>query len=296
VFSGHLSGEVRFQEEKTEHAELYPYVLGLVAKDTRARLEAFEEYRRAVVGRHGGGMDELDRAYGLSFISSIGMIGKTAVWNSLQKWVREITSPETVHVDREAGRISKPERIVTIAGPEGSGKLFVINRLKDEADIRNCPVWVLGERGDYKSLVGGPEVEPAGIARTAQSARAAKTAHTALERFIVGWQRLAASGSTKGAILVADTLESLTSEEREFLDYLKRRIEIALGEGDEPGIFIVITDSHPRLDRLAAGYVPRSEKTRDLLLTHPHKSDVDEIIEAFRGRTVGNKDLQRLTA
>lgn len=114
VFSGHLRQEVRFQQEKTEYAELYPHVLGLTSKDINDRLEAFEGFRQAVGGRLGGGIGHLELEYGLSAIWSIGLIGKESALNDIIAWFKAIYD----YVDAyRAIRVEKvPERISAARG------------------------------------------------------------------------------------------------------------------------------------------------------------------------------------
>ena len=63
VLRAHVEQEPVIENEELEWAELYPHVRGLLTKDSRARLEAFEEFRQAVVSRLTGGIEALDRAY-----------------------------------------------------------------------------------------------------------------------------------------------------------------------------------------------------------------------------------------
>jgi len=87
VFAAHLNDEVTFPREQIQYAELYPHIRGLMAKDKRARLDAFENFKRSVIARMTGGIQELEKAYGLARINSLGMIGKDEVWNELMNWV-----------------------------------------------------------------------------------------------------------------------------------------------------------------------------------------------------------------
>jgi serine/threonine protein kinase/tetratricopeptide (TPR) repeat protein len=332
VFAGHLNRDIRFREEKTEYSELYPHVLGLVGKEINPRLESFEEFRRAVVGRLGGGIKELDRAYGLSFISSIGMIGKNEAWEQLLVWMRDITNyMSTVHKQRSLPKANtvlgsplkpsinknrdedgstlngsgtdklfqeryqarvkdtslkcgppEPARVLTIAGPNGSGKSFVVKCLRNDFPIRDCSIFELNKKGHYEFLVGAAELQPAFHERNK------------LEGFVRGWERLVTASAKSGVLVVMDGIEDSKAEEREFLDYVRRRIDIAYGEGDETGVYIVITGNHPRLDRISARYTPRQAKARHITLTHPQQLDLKTIVEFFRGHAAGIKDLKRL--
>jgi len=90
IFAGHLKQEARFRQEKTENAELYPHVLGLVAKDIDPRLESFGSFRTAVSGRFGGDISELEGAYGLSTIRSLGLIGKESAMHGIAVWSKQL--------------------------------------------------------------------------------------------------------------------------------------------------------------------------------------------------------------
>jgi serine/threonine protein kinase/tetratricopeptide (TPR) repeat protein len=91
IFAGHLGQEVRFKQEKTEYAELYPHVVGLVGKEVSRRLETFERFRRAVIGRLGRRIGELNRVLAISAIRSLGIIGQKAVISDVAAWAETIS-------------------------------------------------------------------------------------------------------------------------------------------------------------------------------------------------------------
>ncbi len=141
VLRAHLEREPVIEEEELEWAELYPHVCALLTKDRKARLEAFEELRRAVVSRLTGGIEELDRAYGLARIDSLPMIGKGEAWGEMMTWLGEV---------REAER-HKPT--LRIEGEPGSGIGFMIDALCAEAAIVQTAVVRLGARAESRRLV-----------------------------------------------------------------------------------------------------------------------------------------------
>jgi serine/threonine protein kinase len=163
VFAGHLREEVRFEEEKTVYAELYPHVLGLVGKEINPRLEAFEEFRRAVEGRLGGRIEELERAYGMSVISSIGMIGKDDVWRDVIAWLDQITTDNrTEHTFNDFPQTSKKLSNLKALSIEESSKSAIFtkgitDRLLSNVTEHDSPV-VQSNVTQPKQLliVGGP--------------------------------------------------------------------------------------------------------------------------------------------
>src|SRR5688572_6734913 len=132
VLRAHLECEPVIEEEALEWAELYPHVRALLSKDAQKRLAAFEEFRRAVVGRLTGGIEDLDRSYALARIDSLGMIGKGAAWESLLGWLGRLGAADVAHT-------------VSVSGGEGVGKRFLLSALRMEAALRGVRTLTPGE-------------------------------------------------------------------------------------------------------------------------------------------------------
>jgi serine/threonine protein kinase/tetratricopeptide (TPR) repeat protein len=342
VFSGHLRSEVRFRGEKTEYAEFYPHVLGLVAKESRARLEAFEDFRRAVAGRLGGGIDELDRAYGLSFISSIGMIGKEEVWQGIRDWSDSINSyvtnrrkaagsrslesvPSTdantnrrssIKIDSGASNltdkllesvrrqeivddvveIDPPARLVTLVGPSGSGKSYLVNELVEHCRLSGTSVWYLGSKpparglDEMSSVLHQPGQRPDARVR----AKKVDPRSVLLDRYMDGWDRLAASVSTKGVVLVVDCIEDLDKEQIGFLEYLAKRLNIALSENLDPGIYVAVSGAHRNLKRGIAELLSIDVTVELYTIAPLQRKDIREVIDRLCGGVATVEDLKHL--
>ena len=133
VLRAHLEREAVIDEERLEWAELYPHVRALLTKDRRARLEAFEELRRAVVSRLTGGIEELDRAYGLARAQS--PMPETLPAEA-EHWISEIQPLRA--------NDSKKESAIEIVGRVGSARSRLVDALCAEAAIRGCYVLRVG--------------------------------------------------------------------------------------------------------------------------------------------------------
>jgi serine/threonine protein kinase/tetratricopeptide (TPR) repeat protein len=346
VFSGHLQREIRFQEEKTEYAELYPHVLGLVAKDVNARLEAFEDFRRAVAGRLGGGVGELERAYGLSFLSSIGTIGKKEEWRVAEQWLNDIdaylasrsrmegastvesAARVTAAVDagpiasdasfvRELERellasapservpevpvvgttVERPYRSITVKGPAGSGKTYVVERLVDRCRLRGRTVRYLG----VGTASGFPfddttDFAPPGETKgkSAAGAKGADPRSFLLDRYMHQWDRLVSVGATDGVVLVVDGLERLEEEQKGFLEYVAKRIGISESGGEDPGVYIVVSGNHPRLERQVVALYQNQIESKALTIPPLRKADLEDLVARFHGRMISGDDRRNL--
>jgi serine/threonine protein kinase/tetratricopeptide (TPR) repeat protein len=150
VLRAHLQREPLIHEEELKWAELYPHMRALLTKDWRARLEAFEELRRAVTGRLTGGIEALDRAYGLARIDSLPMIGKEEVWKEMMRWLGEV---------RSGGR---DVPTLHIEGAPGSGIGFMMNALSAEASIVRIPMVRLGSHMDFGTFLHGTRSQQPG--------------------------------------------------------------------------------------------------------------------------------------
>ncbi len=142
VLRAHIDRTPVIEDEELEWTELYPAVHGLLAKDSRPRLESFEELRRTLVTRLTGGIRPLDRAYGAARIESLGMIGKAAELQGLQE---ATLSPD-----------GRPARVV-ITGQPLSGRSHFVEEARCEWRIRGVKSWKLGDNSDAAWLLNRPE-------------------------------------------------------------------------------------------------------------------------------------------
>ena len=144
VLRAHIDRTPVIEEEELEWAEFYPHVRALLAKEKRARLEAFEELRRAVVTRLTGGIDALDGAYGAARIESLGIIGKA---HELCEFLAATLPPSDETV---APRVS-------VSGQPQSGRSHFLDAARAEWRIRGVVSWRLGDESDAAWLLSRPE-------------------------------------------------------------------------------------------------------------------------------------------
>lgn len=216
VLRAHLQREAVIDEEHLEWAELYPHVRALLAKDHRARLQAFEELRRAVVSRLTGGIEELDRAYGLARIDSLPMIGKEGA----EEWLDEL--------DRALPADANRARALDIRGRSGTLRNHLLDFVCAEGTIRGFKVVRLGDKvnGDALRMDAG-------------TPRKVDRFNKVIERF--------QDPHSTAALLVLNGIEHLGDDESSFIRYLSTKR--ALTTGTETPVFFVIArgrgiDSH----------------------------------------------------
>jgi serine/threonine protein kinase/tetratricopeptide (TPR) repeat protein len=178
-------------------------------------------------------------------------------------------------------------RAVLISGPAGSGKSFLVNKLRSELLMRGCRVTTLGERGEYESLVTtGPfDKEPSGHPVDPRA--------MIIDRFVRGWDRLAREAADSGAVLIVDGYSRTDKEVREFFEYVCRRIELRLDEGNDSKVFIVVTGRNPHLMQELRPVLPHG-KGDELLIPPPTSRDVEAILEQFHGHMTSGEDRQKL--
>ncbi len=294
VFAGHLTREVRFREEKTEYAELYPHVLGLVAKDTRNRLEAFEDFRRAVDGRLGGGVAELDRAYGLSFISSVGMIGKEEVWKALGTWLGQVSSYSGENIGPDGGeatagatqltqgnaRLTEPATVVILTGPKGSGKSYLLTQLMSELKIREYGTHVVSS-GNRLSI----------SAQSLEGTQVGSLPHE--ERLARLWEELLRKTNHKGNVLFFDDYDALCDEDRDLLSYVRRRMELPAPADEVPRVLVVVTSANPRL-KSSLGITPGGTSVLHLSTSMLREEDIRQVVSGLPGSQVVAADKDKL--
>ena len=246
VLRAHLERTPVIENEELEWAELYPHVRALLTKDWRARLEAFEEFRRAVVSRLTGGIEELDRAYRLARDDSQPMIGKEDV----DAWLAD--------VDRALPANASQVHALEICGRRGKARDRVVDAVCAECAIRRLNVVRFGREASADLF--GPSDQ-----RSRQ-----------VERFNKAIARLHESNPV-AVLLVIDGIERLSDEETSFIRYFATQRALTIEERT-PFLFVIararVTTSHP-LDP----YLPTERKTVQLPLgpTPPDALDDDDL-------------------
>lgn len=260
VLRAHLEREPVIENEELEWAELYPHVRGLLAKDPQKRLAAFEEFRRVVVGRLTGGIDDLDRSYALARIDSLGMIGKKAPWDSLLKWF-----------DAVATTAPTPEaHTLSVAGVEGVGKRFLTSSLRAEASLR-------GVRTLAPYEIGWTERDDAAARQPAMM-----------------WSRLLEACEKEPVILVVDRPMSLPDEERSFVRLAGTQWELYRSRGRVLPLFFLMAVDSTSEDAETLDYLP-SDAAIKLELPALSRTDCEHIVDQFRGAMFDPRDARALT-
>ena len=276
VFQGHLRHHVKFQQEKTQYAELYPHVLGLVAKDINPRLEAFEAFRRAVAARMAGGYDELDRAYGLSVISSIGMVGKQVPWDKITEWV------------------DGPSPVLVLTGPSGSGKSYLLDKLITQMKLTGREIFRIGSEPTIEPHVTTDRRQV--IPDTPQEAGPQSThPESQMEIFMDSWERLTSSANSRGALLVIDNYELLSPRQIEFMRYVSRRIRISQRSEDQSSIRVTIAGNAPSSGKDASDAFGDHD-CFPVVLTPPTNREIDDLTKQLPGTPLTAQDRPNVTA
>ncbi|HET6463835.1 MAG TPA: serine/threonine-protein kinase, partial [Candidatus Krumholzibacteria bacterium] len=260
VLRAHLEREPVIENEELEWAELYPHVRALLSKDSQKRLAAFEEFRRVVVGRLTGGIDDLDRSYALARIDSLGMVGKKEAWGSLLKWL-----------DVVAATAPNPEKhTLSISGVEGVGKRFLTSSLRAEASLR-------GVRTLAPSEIGWTERDDAAARQPA-----------------LMWSRLLEACEKEPIILVVDRPMSLPDEERSFVRLAGTQWELYRSRGRVLPLFFLMAVDSTSEDAETLDYLP-SDGAIKLELPALSRTDCEQIVEQFRGAMFDPRDARALT-
>ncbi|HET6349904.1 MAG TPA: serine/threonine-protein kinase, partial [Candidatus Krumholzibacteria bacterium] len=259
VLRAHLEREPVIEREALEWAELYPHVRALLGKDAQARLAAFEDFRRAVIGRMTGGIDDLDRSYALARIDSLGMIGKTAAWEELRGWLNSLGGD-----DRSAVAPT-----VSVAGSEGVGKGFLAGAFRAEASVR-------GVRTLSPSEIGWSDRGNAAARQPAMM-----------------WSRLLEACEAEPVVLVVERPMSLPDEERSFVRLAGTQWELYRSQGRTLSLyFLVVVDSNTD-DVETLDYLP-SENARQIGLAALTDRDREDVVAAFRGSLFDSRDALAL--
>jgi tRNA A-37 threonylcarbamoyl transferase component Bud32/tetratricopeptide (TPR) repeat protein len=261
VLRAHLEREPVIEEEQVEWAELYPHVRALLTKDRRARLEAFEELRRAVVSRLTGGIDELDRAYGMARIDSLGMIGKEDAWRELLGWLEKMSAaepPPEAHLPRTT----------TVLGAAGVGKRYLAATLRAEAALHGIQVLTPADLAEV-SMVTGQQPVPF-------------------------WARLLEVLKERAMILLVEHPASLADEERAFVRLAGTRWELARSRGRVlPLFFLIVRDAEASVSDVLE-YLP-SDAAREVEIPALSARDREAVLAHFRGSMFDSRDARALS-
>ena len=192
VLRAQVEREPVIDEEALEWAELYPHVRALLTKDGRARLEAFEELRRAVTSRLTGGIDELDRAYKLARAESTPI--RQDAWDDAKQWLDDA-------VPLSPASNPPKELAIEIVGRTGPVRSRLVDALCAESAIRGCYVLRFGQ--------GAPPGR-----RDPSDRRQGQ-----VDRFNRALQRIDALHPS-AVLLVVNGIELLSDDEASFLRYI----------------------------------------------------------------------------
>lgn len=251
VLRAQVEQEPVVEDEHLEWAELYPHVRALLTKDRRARLEAFEEFRRAVVSRLTGGIEELDRAYGLARIDSLPMIGKEEVWKELMEWVEGVQGTALV------------PHVLTLGAEQGSGRSFLLDRLRAEGSARGICSYGFGSMSDYSWFAeeGGHDVDR-------------------FDLYAKLWRRMRAGSESTPVMLVIDGSRDVLDDELGFLRFVATQLELARSEDGPSRVFTVLvrerSDEKPIID-ISPG------EQREIKVPALDTLGRDALVHAFRG-------------
>lgn len=201
------------------------------------------------------------------------------------------SQPGATFREPETSRASpvSDERAVVISGATGSGKTFIIDALIAELKIHDIGVVVLGGSDEYDVLVSEDEGRPRGM-----RVEMIDPQSIIIDRFVRGWERLMQVAQDRGMVLIVDGYDRVRKEEREFLKYVGRRLDLLLEEGSRPSLRVVVTGRSPRLGRDLQDSLPR-HMTRELVIPPPAKRDIDAILEHFHGHMPGVEARRHLS-
>jgi tetratricopeptide (TPR) repeat protein/tRNA A-37 threonylcarbamoyl transferase component Bud32 len=318
---GHLRSPVKFSKRKVEYASLYPWIEKLMAKEPNERLAAFGEFRQLVGERVAGSVDGLERAYAMGFIESLGLFAKRRIWSDVEGWARGVvpaatrpvaepvaraTEEETIDLavtpdleDRihedllsvaavppaEVEDPAKRQRYLNVSGPPESGKAFLVRTLRDHLVLGGGGVVTLDDPHQYRALVA-----------SADKSRSSDPRAVAAERLVAGWVSLAQMTNRAGGVVLVEHAESLPSEVREFLEYAIKRCELALSEGNEPGVFIVVASESPSFKKHLCELVTDDNTCGIVEIPPPNAEDIDTIVDEFHGHMSGAAERRSLAS
>jgi tetratricopeptide (TPR) repeat protein len=262
ILRAHLEREPHVENEELEWAELYPHVRALLTKDAQKRLAAFEEFRRTVVGRLTGGIDDLDRSYALARIDSLGMIGKKVAWSALTRWL-DALNPGTVTMQ------SADSHTLSISGGAGVGKRFLTGAFRAEAALR-----------------GVRTITPAEIGPARSDAAAARQPS-------LMWSHLLEKCEQEPVVLVVERPLSLPDEERSFVRLAGTQWELYRSRGRVLPLFFLVAIDSTTADADVLDYLP-TEGSVKVELSPLLKDDCTQIVDQFRGAMFDTRDARSL--
>ena len=293
VLQSHLLEPITFKSQKVEYAELYPWIERLMSKGVNERLEAFEDFRRIVSARVGDDVSELQKAYALGYIDSLGFIGKDEVWEELKTWADAVgaapASPTAALDVEEPGEYKLLEwdgapasaeapvsRVLALTGPAGSGKTHMLQALQARLAVNGVAAVNVSEVSLDVETRLLTSVDP-------------KTAM--LERFAAVWERLGVDPSGEPTVLVVDGLSELVDEAKEFALFALRKAASELLSSGHSSLFIAIADRDPALADGAAeaGFEP--DTIVHMTLGAARKTDLLALMTFFEGRVQGRDQL-----
>ncbi|MDH4036524.1 MAG: serine/threonine protein kinase [Candidatus Krumholzibacteria bacterium] len=256
VLRAHIDQTPVIEEEELEFAEFYPHIRGLLTRDKRVRLEAFEELRRAVVTRLTGGIDALDGAYGAARIESLGVMGKK----------RELREFLDATLPRDG--VAAPEHVSVFGQPQ-SGRNHFLDAARAEWRTAGVASWRLGDESDAAWLLNRP---------------LAATSPPTEKDFEQAWNRVEQAAQAGPVWIVA--CGELSEDEARLYEYFETGRTLG-GPGVRRNVgFVTATEAdRGRLD------VESDEGVRITLPTLC-ADDVGPIVDAFRGEMLRTADAQ----
>ncbi|UCG50423.1 MAG: protein kinase [Candidatus Latescibacterota bacterium] len=209
----------------------------------------------------------------------------------LEERIREdlLTTAAATIPEPAEGPITDVARVIAVSGPPESGKSHLLLELKNELRLRGVNVVALGEESDYQEIVALDD------GRKARApSQAVDPSSIAIDRFVAGWGRLRSLGERGGVVLVVDDYNRMSGEEREFLEYVGKRLGLSIAEGNEGGIFLVTVGKRAALEKALPTLASKEPGFAGIEVPPPSKVDVDAITERFRGQLSGRKEQTSL--
>lgn len=180
-------------------------------------------------------------------------------------------------------------RYLALSGPPTSGKTYLVDGLRSDLALRGVGIVLLNDAYDFNTLL-----RPEGKRDAAEEPVRGSAA--IFDRFVTGWERLVDMGARSGVVVVADDWGRLAKEAREFLDYVIRRVELVVSEGEEPGIYLVITGEDPNIKKSIATLVAKEDAVVQMSIPPPWAEEVEDIVATFHGRMAHAEQRKALTA